>query len=149
MIPNKNLFHNFFCHHQCLIYYLEQQYFCLNFNTQCIKYKVIPNFARVGKLAERSFTPKEIEQAQHKKVTEALQNQRIYLMSSENYFNLLCSNLRPLFKTIYDYNKKINIIKTRVVQNEKFDDRKRSQKLEKLLLEEKLNFNKAEVHNFT
>ena len=121
----------------------------IEFLEKCTQFKVIPKFARVGKYAERSFNKKEIESAQNKKVKEALQNQRIYLLNSENNFNILCSNIRPLFKTIYDYDVKINFIKAEVVKNEGYADRKRSQKLDRLILEKRLDFNRAQVHNFT
>ena len=71
----------------------------IHYLEECIRYKVLPKFAIIGKSATRSFSLQEIDAAQHKKVREALQNQKISFLNAENTFNNLFSTLRPNFKT--------------------------------------------------
>jgi hypothetical protein len=115
----------------------------------CLRHKVIPKFARLSYKKAQHLTPQDIENSQQKYLRTELQNQRILLLNCENSFNILSENLRKTCKTSFEYDSHLNLILSSVTQNERFDDRKRSQKLDRLLSEFNQNYNKAQLHNFT
>ena len=68
----------------------------IEFLEKCIFNHIIPAFAKIGKFADKNFTKTEIDNAEHKAVRTALQNQRINLLNAENSFNQICLNLNCL-----------------------------------------------------
>ena len=93
---------------------------------KCIFHHIIPAFAKIGKFADKNFTKTEIDNAEHKAVRTALQNQRINLLNAENSFNQICLNLKSTFRTVYEYDNHLNFIKSHVVKTEKYDDKMQS-----------------------
>ena len=115
----------------------------IEFLERCIFHNVIPAFAKIGKFADKSFSSKEIENAQHKTVRTELQNQKINLLNAENSFNQICLNLKSTCRTLYEFENHLNFIKSHVVKNEKFDDNKRYKKLDRLVSEAKRDYNRV------